>query len=489
MASDPGTGEPAPRSDPLAELARLIGQSDPFAEQGERTGPSAVEREWRQGAPARAVSPRTDAGPADWRCTAAALARESMRASSPADPHDASAEAEISELDTYYARSEDHFAQATEQQFAQGAQRARPEEERVAGRSYEDATQFGATEEGLQATRSAEPQGGYADDEQVYFLDGAELPPAGDRFYDDPPRVRRGNGMVTALVLVGCAMAGTVGAYGYRTYYSGAHSADAPIISADRTPSKVVPAASGAAQSGKSAERIADNGQERVVPHQEEPLPLPGSGNPPMLPAPFGPVPGNKPAAAMGIPASAGAASEPKKVRTVPIKPDGPDSLSRPLTNPGSAAPSTQPVPAPPAAARPSTGSKPTTQVARAGGGPLSLEPQVSDSVSAYQPAVREPTVTAATGPRSASASATGGYVVQLSSQRSEADAQASFRSLQAKFPKELGDREAIVRRADLGPKGIYYRAMVGPFGSSNDADQFCSSLKAAGGQCIIQKN
>ena len=96
----------------------------------------------------------------------------------------------------------------------------------------------------------------------------------------------------------------------------------------------------------------------------------------------------------------------------------------------------------------------------------------------------------AATPPPTAAASAAAdGYVVQLSSQRSEADAQASFRSLQQKFPSQLGGRTAIVRRADLGAKGIYYRAMTGPFASAGDADQFCSSLKAAGGQCIIQRN
>jgi hypothetical protein len=78
--------------------------------------------------------------------------------------------------------------------------------------------------------------------------------------------------------------------------------------------------------------------------------------------------------------------------------------------------------------------------------------------------------------------------VVQISSQRSKADAHASLRSLQAKFPKELGDRKATVRRADLGPKGIYYRALVGPFGSAGDADRFCSGLKAAGGQCMVEK-
>ena len=126
------------------------------------------------------------------------------------------------------------------------------------------------------------------------------------------------------------------------------------------------------------------------------------------------------------------------------------------------------------------------------GGGPLSLEPQgqIGDSASSYQAAPQRPAPAPASAPRLASVSASGGgYVVQISSQRSEADAQASFRSLQSKFPSQLGDREAIVRRADLGAQGIYYRDMVGPFGSAGDANQFCGSLKAAGGQCIVQKN
>jgi cell division septation protein DedD len=81
------------------------------------------------------------------------------------------------------------------------------------------------------------------------------------------------------------------------------------------------------------------------------------------------------------------------------------------------------------------------------------------------------------------------GYSVQLSSQRSEAEAQASYRSLQSKFPDQLSDRSVMIRRADLGAKGIYYRALVGPFASSDEASQLCSELKAAGGQCLIQRN
>jgi cell division septation protein DedD len=83
---------------------------------------------------------------------------------------------------------------------------------------------------------------------------------------------------------------------------------------------------------------------------------------------------------------------------------------------------------------------------------------------------------------------ATGGsYVVQVSSQRSEAEAQSSFRDLQTKYPNVLGDREPIIRRADLGAKGIYFRAMVGPFTAADQATELCSNLKAAGGSCIVQ--
>ena len=86
-------------------------------------------------------------------------------------------------------------------------------------------------------------------------------------------------------------------------------------------------------------------------------------------------------------------------------------------------------------------------------------------------------------------AASSGGYLVQVSSQRNEADAQASFRALQGKFPAVLGSRAPVIKRADLGDKGVYYRAMVGPFGSSDEATQFCGSLKTAGGQCVVQRN
>jgi len=88
-----------------------------------------------------------------------------------------------------------------------------------------------------------------------------------------------------------------------------------------------------------------------------------------------------------------------------------------------------------------------------------------------------------------APATSGGGYAVQVSSHRSEQEAQSSFRALQAKYPNLLGGRQPIIRRADLGAKGIYYRAMVGPFDSADQATDLCTNLKAAGGGCLVQKN
>ncbi len=81
------------------------------------------------------------------------------------------------------------------------------------------------------------------------------------------------------------------------------------------------------------------------------------------------------------------------------------------------------------------------------------------------------------------------GYAVQVTSERSEARAQAAFRILQAKYPNQLGGRQAIIRHADLGAAGIYYRALVGPFASAEKAARLCDGLKSVGGDCIVQKN
>lgn len=94
-----------------------------------------------------------------------------------------------------------------------------------------------------------------------------------------------------------------------------------------------------------------------------------------------------------------------------------------------------------------------------------------------------------AAAPAAAASHGDAASYVQVSSQRTEAEAQSSFQALRSKFPAVLGDRQPVIRRADLGDKGVFFRATVGPFGNVAQATEFCSSLKSAGGECVVQRN
>jgi|GEM_PF-5586917 hypothetical protein len=79
-----------------------------------------------------------------------------------------------------------------------------------------------------------------------------------------------------------------------------------------------------------------------------------------------------------------------------------------------------------------------------------------------------------------------GGIYAQLAAQRSEAEARMAFRGLQARFPSLLGDRDAVIRRADVANQGAFFRVEVGPL-SAGQADELCGNLKAAGAQCVTR--
>jgi cell division septation protein DedD len=79
-------------------------------------------------------------------------------------------------------------------------------------------------------------------------------------------------------------------------------------------------------------------------------------------------------------------------------------------------------------------------------------------------------------------------FVVQLSSQRSEAAAQTTSRTLQTKYPDVFGGRQPYIRRSDLGDRGVYYRVLMGPF-SIGEAKELCGNLKKSSADCVVQKN
>ena len=72
-------------------------------------------------------------------------------------------------------------------------------------------------------------------------------------------------------------------------------------------------------------------------------------------------------------------------------------------------------------------------------------------------------------------------HVVQIASQRSEADVLAVFRRLQQEQPALFS--QATLSRIDLGPQS--YSARVGPFASEQDAAAACLALAAADIRCF----
>jgi cell division septation protein DedD len=81
-----------------------------------------------------------------------------------------------------------------------------------------------------------------------------------------------------------------------------------------------------------------------------------------------------------------------------------------------------------------------------------------------------------------------GGFFVQLSTPKSEAEALSTFQALRSKYAV-LKEHEPLIRRKGESERGVTYAVQVGPFESPDDADQLCQQLKTAGGICFVTRN
>jgi hypothetical protein len=468
-ARDNRGGARAAESDPLAELARLIGQTEQNALSG-RAGAAQPQRAnysdrhqqqhhepqaFDQHYDEQQVEPgaQEHAAPS-WMRTAAG--RQQPQQHAPEVHHAAP------EQQAHYPQEQEAYSDTPA--FLRTARQHDPS--RYDGVLYDQNSQ-----------NVAQPQyadGQYADGQyQDGYQDQTDpngYPPYyGDAAEEEPRRKR--SGLMTVVAVLALAVVGTAGAYGYRSYTGSARSGEPPVIKAEPGANKIVPPTQTTDASGKIVDRIgggaAGNGQERVLSREEQPIDVNGRNAPRVVfpPTNVNPNPPTLTATTQQVPplqqqatASSGAlADEPRRVRTVPVRPDQPDVVPQQSNQ-----------------QRPPTQAR--AQAPAGGNGPISLAPGATPA--------RTQTAAAPAPSRGA-----GGYMVQISSQRSEADAQASYQSMQSKFPSVLGSHQASIRRADLGEKGVYYRALVGPFAAAEDAGQLCNSLKSAGGQCVVQRN
>jgi hypothetical protein len=536
----PKVGQPA---DPLAELTRIVGQDDPLKDIFGNRGhaPAASQpvhsqpvQAWpvarqepvfgnappRQPAPVEAAPPPAELRGALDEFEALLRRTDAPRAEAAAN---VPARAEV-----YSASPEPEFDQdfGADKDFGRPAQQSYARPASVQGVSApprdldQDTDAYGAPAYPAYAyDQHGQPEGAQMADEDMPDL--------------EPRRSRKGLWAAAALIAVGLMGVGGVMALRGPTVTK---DGQPPMISADRGPTKVEPANPGGAEIPNQNKQIyeragADSaaGQTKVVSREEQPvdvqqaarsmparvvLPGPGSAvtpadasaSNPLAQAPAAPARMAAPSesALTPVPPVPGL-GEPRRVRTVSIRPDGSPSAA-----PGAAIASYdnggQPLATGSTQARPSmvAPGKPSTAISGAQPRPRPAatpdQPKVQERVATPPAATTPsaPTRVASAAPAAAPAAAppataairsgTGDFSVQLAAPGSESEARATFAALQRKYPGQLGGQSPIVRKTDLAGGKTVYRLRVGPY-SRDDATTMCTQLQAAGGQCFIAKN
>jgi hypothetical protein len=204
------------------------------------------------------------------------------------------------------------------------------------------------------------------------------------------------------------------------------------------------------------------------------------------------------------------ALGEPRRVRTVSVRSDGSSFDGPPAPALGDPSPALLPaansLPPPVqvatipitlgaaqgtgASPAPATGAPPAAAGTPPAGPSVSVLPpqRPRDGVTATPTAPRVAAVPAETAPEPAAAGGgTRAFTVQLGIRPTEQEARTASTQLAAKYAGDLGGRVPAVARAEVNGKTVY-RMRVGPL-SRDDANALCTRLKGAGGQCFVAQN
>ncbi|MGA8901222.1 SPOR domain-containing protein, partial [Bradyrhizobium sp.] len=303
-------------SDPLAELARLIGQTDPFGSRPisranlplqPQARPVDPEPSYDNYAEAPEPDEEPPPGPPSW------MQRAVRQQAPPPPPPQDDYPAAVHPLHRYAAAhppAEPDYD--SEESFADSGHE--PDLSR-----YDEAL-YGSLDSRAQ---HAQHDQGYADDSYGYEEDqGYEA--------QQEPR-RRGGGMITVGAVLALAVFGVGGAFAYRTYTGGVRSGPPPIIRADAGPTKIIPASADAG--AKVPDRMATSGgAEKMVSREETPIdpstragprvvfpPLTPNGS---VPLPAAVVPGGGPPPASSAASGTFSNNEPHRIRTLSVRGD-----------------------------------------------------------------------------------------------------------------------------------------------------------------------
>jgi hypothetical protein len=509
--------------DPLAELARLIGQEDPFAEFNLK--PRRAPANGNGHAPGKAVTPErrpngngaynshsngyTNGHALQARGNGHEISRQpSSRyqpqpapqpVRAPQERLPASRTARPAQQPQLRTNGASHAYQE-QPRSPQARPNGRDATPRYAERNYQQPAEEYPEEDTRQTRRTSRdvraPQGyvpeeaprhararpqqqpvqrdayqrGYENDYDPEYADDAYLPDHADDIYGEIPRARRGIGfwIIAAIVLASLVAVAFLGVFAYRTVFNAPPRA--AVITKSNAPTKVEPqknAQQNAAAPNKTIQdRIAGVAdQTQTLKREEQPVDLTTQNRQPLQ---FAPQQQQQQAPQKNAPAftpppqqQVPQATEqgPKKVKTITLRSDGAVQNNQQQNN--------APLPLnanPPAAEEqetPPVQNRPNTNV-----------PPANRNVASLGP-----TPTAQTN---------GNYIVQVASHKTPDEAQAAWQQLKTQHASIFGTRNADIRKVDLGDRGTFYRAMVGPM-SRDQANALCQNLKTAGAGCIVQ--
>jgi hypothetical protein len=184
---------------------------------------------------------------------------------------------------------------------------------------------------------------------------------------------------------------------------------------------------------------------------------------------------------------------EPKKVKTVSVRPDGtvmPNDAPPQVTAPTVPVPAARPAIAsvakaatPKSAARVATTPRPAAT--ESNGNP---QPRTSAATKAKRVELadtRDPAPAAGTGSPQASQ---GSFAVQLAAPWTEQEARETQVRLMKKFAAELAGFHTSIHKAAVSGKPVY-RVRVPGFPSRDEANALCQKLQSGGGNCFVAKN
>jgi hypothetical protein len=499
--------------DPLQELSRLIGaQPDPFDQLFAAGNPGAQQAQ--QYAP-----PQAELRPPP---------RQLSAAPPPPPPYQAGAAHGHRFESPFNARQEAARHDAARQDTARLSAPVPPQlpSSSDANAFSELLSQFPDASARFAAAHPADEQQSYGYDANAYAppplphdMDPGMRPSYDDQSYDDPAGPapsRRPCYLMGAALIVLIAGIGAV-----LVNRAGNTTSGTPMIQASNAPVKVAPAAQAESQQAQqqqqavsvldksNTERLAAS---RVVNREEQPVDIQataraaraseagGSGSP-LVGAPSGATANN------------GLFPEPRRVKTVSVRPDGSVITGEMAPSPSSAAPGsaaqrapsmalvTPPPTTPTPPTRPASSDRaaidrlaanaaqtPTPKATARATAPVVANVERSQTETAAPAATRpKPTDAARPKPADTTASTGGAFAAQLAAPASEEEARSVMSTLAKRYGSELGGHKLTWRKATVGDKTVY-RIRAGNL-SQEAANGICTKMQAKGGSCFVARN